>query len=77
MVGLHFSSLRKGYGQGGILVHDTEVISTDETRGRHRNELLGKDDIREPACRSACYIAHGIGQTPLASRLADATFGGI
>jgi len=46
MVDKIFSSLRKGYGQGGILVHDTEVIPTDETRGRHRDELFGKNDIR-------------------------------
>ncbi len=46
MVDLYIPSLGKGYWQGGVQVHDTEVIPTDETRGRHRDELLGKNDIR-------------------------------
>ena len=77
MVNLHFSSLRKGYGQGENLVHDNEVISTDETRCRHRNELLGKDDLSPSASRSTCFSAYRVGRAPLASRLADATLGGI
>jgi hypothetical protein len=44
---LHIYSLRKGHGQGGILVYGTEIISTHGTRCRHRNELLGKDNFRE------------------------------
>jgi len=50
MVDLHFSSLRKGYGQRENLVHDNEVTSTDETRYGHRNELLREDDIRQSTC---------------------------
>ncbi len=45
IIGKNFSSLRRGYGPGAILVHDTEVISTYETRCRHRNELLRKDNF--------------------------------